>query len=63
MKEDAVSGLVELVEVGFLIAESAESITLGMEMSEDAHPGRWRLHIPKAGIVSQHVLVPGRKRK
>ena len=57
-QEDAVSGLVELVEVGWLIAESEESITLGMEISTSAHPGRWRLHIPRVCIVSTEELVP-----
>lgn len=60
---ETVSGLVELTEVGWLIAESEESITLGMELSEGAHPGRWRLHIPKVCIVSQSSLVPAPKKR
>lgn len=60
---DVVSGLVELREVGFLLAESEESITIGMELSEEAHPGRWRLHIPKAGIVSRAILGPLPKKR
>lgn len=51
-------GLVILREVGFLLGESDEAITIGMEVSDEAGPGRWRLHIPRVNILSRTVLTP-----
>lgn len=57
--------LVELYEVGFLIGESAEAITLGMEISrdDDIEPGRFRLHIPRVSLVSVEPLTRKRARR
>lgn len=51
-------GLVVLREVGFLLGESDEAITIGMEVSDDATAGRWRLHIPRVNIISRTLLAP-----
>lgn len=45
--------LAELCEVGFLLAETEDVVLIGMEQSGDAHPGRWRLHIPRNAIVER----------
>lgn len=52
-----VPALVELREVGFLLGENDEAVTIGMEQeaAEDTHPGRWRLHIPKSAIQEMRV--------
>ncbi len=42
-----------LEEIGWLLAETDDVLLIGMEQSEDAHPGRWRLHIPKVNIVER----------
>lgn len=58
------SGLVPLREVGFLVGESDESITIAMELDQNGNPSRFRLHIPKVMIVRRTVLkIPTRKRK
>ena len=51
----AVAALVELCEVGFLLAETDEVVTIGMEHHCDGEvsPGRWRLHVPKVSIVER----------
>lgn len=50
-------GLCELHEVGFLLGENAEAVTIGMEMSgDDVKTGRWRLHIPRVNIVEMRVM-------
>lgn len=43
--------LAELHEVGFLLAESEETITLGTESQEGATEARFWLTIPKQNIV------------
>ena len=49
--------LCALSEVGFLVAEGAESITLSMELDEDGESaGRWRLHIPKVNIQRMKTM-------
>lgn len=52
-----VPALVELHEVGFLLGENEEAITIGMEQeaTDDTHPGRWRLHIPRSAIKEMRV--------
>lgn len=48
---EAIPEVTELVEVGFLLAETDEAVLIGMEQeSEGAQPGRWRLNIPKVNI-------------
>ena len=49
--------LAELCEVGFVLAETDEVLLIGMEHSVDAHPGRWRLHIPKNAIVERRDVT------
>jgi hypothetical protein len=50
----AVPELSELCEVGFLLAESDEALLIGMEsQADDTRPGRWRLNIPKSGIIER----------
>lgn len=50
-----VAALVELCEVGFLLAETEEAVTIGMENHCDGEvsPGRWRLHVPKVCIIER----------
>ena len=49
--------LIELHEVGWLLAEGEDSITLGMELEADGQdPGRWRLHLPISNIISLHTM-------
>jgi hypothetical protein len=43
--------LCELQEIGFLLAEDDLAVTIGMEISDS--PGRWRLHVPKSGIIER----------
>jgi hypothetical protein len=54
--------LVDLYEVGFLIAETDDSVSIAMEhvpanqtnlAEPGGKPGRWRLHIPKVNIVER----------
>jgi hypothetical protein len=47
------SRLVELLEVGFLIGEDDESVSIAMECEPDGSLGRWRLHIPKVNIIER----------
>lgn len=49
--------LAELCEVGFLLAETDTVVLIGMEQSENAAPGRWRLHIPKTAIVERRDVT------
>ncbi len=54
---EAVPALAELCEVGFLLAEDDEAVLIGMECAaDDTAPGRWRLNIPKSGIVERHDM-------
>jgi hypothetical protein len=47
----------ELCEVGFLLAENEAALLIGMEQqADDTHPGRWRLNIPKAGIIERRDM-------
>lgn len=63
--------LIELHEVGFLLGEDDDAVVIGMEneIAQEAHPGRWRLHIPKNAIIymkvveSDKVFAPGRKKR
>ena len=61
--------LVELHEVGWLIGENDESVSIAMELEPSMRPGRWRLHIPKVNIVerrnfdTERLFKPARKRK
>jgi hypothetical protein len=45
--------LVDLHEVGWLIAETDESVSIAMELEPHLAPGRWRLHIPKCNILER----------
>lgn len=46
--------LSELIEVGFLLAESDDAVLIGMEHSADhTSPGRWRMNIPKINILER----------
>jgi hypothetical protein len=60
------SPLIELREVGFLLGETDDAVTIGMELDPDGAPSRWRLHVPKAMIIERRdvdvgKLFPGRK--
>ena len=58
------SPLVELREVGWLIAESEEAVSIAMELEPDGSPSRWRLHIPKTNILERiDFEVPKRRRR
>lgn len=50
--------LCELHEVGFLLAENDEIITIGMEIDADGDtaPGRWRLHVPKVLVQEMKIV-------
>lgn len=45
--------LVDLHEVGWLIGETEESVSIAMELEPHGAPGRWRLHIPKVNILER----------
>lgn len=45
--------LADLHEVGFLISETDESVSLSLELDHDGKPSRWRLHVPKVNIISR----------
>ena len=47
--------LCELHEIGFLLGENDEAVTIGMEQGDDTKPGRWRLHIPRSAIQEMRV--------
>ena len=51
--------LSDLEEVGWLLAQNDEAITIGMEIDfQDGEPtaGRWRLHIPWGQIISLKTI-------
>ena len=49
--------LAELSEVGFLLGETEDAVTIGMEYgADDIEPGRFRLHIPR-GQIKERVEV------
>jgi len=50
--------LAELQEIGFLLDENEEAVSIGMEVTEDSEvrPGRWRLHIPRVSIQEMRVV-------
>lgn len=57
------TALSELYEVGFLLSETDESVTLGMEEVADPTtdtPGRWRVSIPKVNIREMHIKELGK---
>lgn len=61
--------LVDLHEIGWLIGETDESVSLSMELEPNLMPGRWRLHIPKCNILERRnfdseklMTRPARKR-
>lgn len=65
---DTTSPLVELEEVGWLIDETPESVSIGMEHDVASQTyGRWRLHIPRVNILELRTMdlskFPKRKRK
>jgi len=47
------SPLVVLNEIGWLIGETDEAVSIGMEVEGDSEAGRWRLHIPKRNIIQR----------
>lgn len=59
--------LVTLQEIGWLISENEDSISLAMELESNGEPGRWRLHIPKQNIIELRCMelerFPKRRRK
>lgn len=63
------SPLVELSEIGFVIGETPEAVSIALEMDADGKPGRWRLHIPVVNIIERRTaeldkaFPPRRKRK
>lgn len=56
--------LVTLEEIGWLVGESPESVSLAMEL-DGGEAGRNRLHIPKVNILEMRVMEFGKfaKRK
>lgn len=60
-QEDSATGgpvsdqpLVDLQEVGWLIGETDESLSIAMELEADGTTAaRWRLHIPKVNILER----------
>ncbi len=58
--------LVELDEIGWLVAENEEAVTISLELEPNADgipsskAGRSRLHIPKNGIVEMRVAEFGK---
>lgn len=52
--------LIELHEVGWLIAETATTVSLAMELEIDERPARLRLHIPKVNIIEMRTLEFGK---
>jgi hypothetical protein len=52
--------LAELHEVGFLLKETDETITIGTEAQEGAVEARFWLTIPKANIVEQRRTTLGK---
>jgi len=62
------SPLMELHEVGFLIGDTAEAVSIAMELELDGSPSRWRLHIPRVNIIERRDMeldkaFPVRKQK
>jgi hypothetical protein len=55
-------GLALLSEVGFIVGETDDTITLGMELAHNVEPGRWRITVPKALIVEMRILSPAGRR-
>jgi hypothetical protein len=61
------TALIELDEVGWLVGENEEAVTLAMELEPDeegkpsSKAGRARLHIPRVNIISMHVVEDVRK--
>ena len=49
-----VPALAELQEIGFLLGETEEVVTIGMERGNDEAAHRWRLHIPKVNIIERY---------
>lgn len=47
-----------LEEIGFIIHETDEAVLIGMELTDDVNimPGRFRLHIPKSGILELRTI-------
>ena len=59
---EAANGLVELHEIGWLLAESPEAVTIGMEWEPGMLDTRFYLNIPKVNITELYYLVPHKKR-
>lgn len=63
MAESTIADLGELAvldEVGFLVKESDESITLATESQDDALSVRFWLTIPKVNIIEMHRTTLGK---
>jgi hypothetical protein len=61
-------GLSDLKEIGWLVQEDDESVTLSMEYEEESDERRLWLTVPKSGIVERRDVefervFPVRKRK
>ena len=48
--------LADLREVGWLINETEDSVSISMELEEDDSPARWRAHIPKVNIIERRDM-------
>ena len=49
--------LYPLSEIGYLVAETDEVVTICMELdTATEHPGRFRLHIPRVNIISMKTV-------
>ncbi len=59
--------LIELQEIGWLVAETSQSLSLAMELEVDGTPGRFRLHIPQQNILELRTMefdkFPKRRRR
>jgi hypothetical protein len=59
---DIIQELVVLHEVGWLVAESEESVTLSMEYQPGMDSTRLYLTVPRVNIQELYVLQPGVER-
>lgn len=57
---DSIGDLAELHEVGFLLKESAETITIGTESQEGAVETRFWLTLAKVNIIEERRTTLGR---
>jgi hypothetical protein len=48
--------LIILEEIGWIVGESEDAISICMELEGDNLPGRWRLHIPRINIEEMRTM-------